>query len=109
MTRAEVKLWAALRKHKLPIRRQAPIGHVIVDFGCHSARLAIEIDGGIHQLPDVALRDIAKTEWLESRGYRVIRLSNDEVLEDPDAIAESLAAAVRSPPSQPFPRRGGRA
>jgi very-short-patch-repair endonuclease len=109
MTIAEKKLWAEVRKHKLPLRRQAPIGAYIVDFACHSARLVIEIDGGIHNLPEVAVRDLAKADWLSSRGYRVLRFSNDQVLEDPEAIAAKIAAAVGSPPTQPIPPQGGRA
>ena len=106
---AEAKLWPALRRFKLNIRRQTQIGPYVVDFVCHAADLVIEVDGGIHRLPEVAARDAAKTSWLESRGYRVLRFSNDDVIGDPEGIAFTIATAVGAPPSQPFPRRGGRA
>jgi very-short-patch-repair endonuclease len=109
MTQAEQLLWKALRKHKLPFRRQAPIGPFIVDFAWHSARLIVELDGGIHRLADVAARDAVRAGWLERQGYRVIRFTNDEVLSDPEGAAGTVVVAARTPPSQPFPHRGGRA
>ena len=96
MTYAERTLWDALRKLKLPIRRQAPIGPYVVDFACHSARLVIEPDGAIHEnLPEVAAADFVREEWLKGQGYRVLRLSNKQVLNDLDAIVEQVGAQVR--------------
>ena len=109
LTLAEKKLWTELRKFKLPIRRQTPIGTHIVDFVCHAAKLVIEVDGGVHRLEDVAEKDAVKAQWLEGRGYRILRISNEEVLADPEGAASAIATAVLTPPSQPFPRRGGRA
>ncbi len=45
MTGPEKRLWKALRKTGLHIRRQAPIGRYIADFACHEARVVIEVDG----------------------------------------------------------------
>ena len=98
MTFWESKLWTELRKQKLPIRRQAPIGRFVVDFACHSARLVIEIDGAIHEnLPEVAVRDMERQAWLESQGYRVLRFTNNEVAADLPGIAERICTAVRNP------------
>lgn len=69
-------------------RRQRPIGPYIVDFVCLSARLVIEVDGGQHA-DDVAW-DTARTRWLESQGYRVIRFWNNEVLGNPDGVYEVI-------------------
>ena len=52
--------WQALRelrKYGYAVRRQHPIGPYIVDFAIQKAMLAIEIDGGIHNLDAVRLRD----------------------------------------------------
>ena len=68
MTYPEQKLWRRLRKLDAHIRRQAPLGRYIVDFVCHRACLVIEVDGGIHQREDVALRDVERDDWLRSQG-----------------------------------------
>jgi very-short-patch-repair endonuclease len=49
-------------------RRQHPIGTYIVDFYCHQARLAIEIDGGQHNQDDQRLYDERRTAYLEAQG-----------------------------------------
>ncbi len=61
MTETEALLWNELKSNKLDgykFRRQHPIGRFIVDFYCHKAMLVIELDGEIHQEPDVAENDI---------------------------------------------------
>ena len=94
MRRPEQKLWALLRKRGLNIRRQAPIGSYIVDFVSHAARLVIELDGPMHEEPDVNLRDAERTLWLNSQGYRVTRFINAAVLADPTGIADQIEAAI---------------
>src|SRR5688572_9690432 len=59
-TPAEACLWAALRDHKLDglhFRRQHPLGGFIADFYCPQAKLAVEVDGGIHHTPQQAAYD----------------------------------------------------
>jgi very-short-patch-repair endonuclease len=97
MTDAERKLWWHLRH--LPttgthFRRQATIGPYFADFACHERRLVIEVDGGGHAMPDQTDRDAARTAFLNSRGYRVLRFWNHEVLEEIDAVMESIHAAL---------------
>jgi len=60
------------------IRRQCPIWRFIADFYCAEAKLVIEIDGASHNEPDQAEYDKARTEWLEDRGYKVIRITNED-------------------------------
>lgn len=94
MTYVEKKLWDELRRLDIHVRRQAPIGRFVVDFVVHKAALVIELDGGIHKLPAVKLRDLERTTWLEGQGYRVLRLSNDEVLGDPSAVLAKVEAIL---------------
>jgi very-short-patch-repair endonuclease len=94
MTRPEQKLWALLRKRDLNVRRQSPMGSYIVDFVSHAARLVIELDGPLHETPDVNLRDAERTLWLNSQGYRVIRFPNKDVLADPSGVADQIEAAI---------------
>lgn len=85
MTLAESVLWDALRAGSidgLDFLRQYIIGDYIVDFLCRDNGLIIEVDGGYHSEPRQAEDDEQRTEWLESRGYHVLRSTNDEVLYD---------------------------
>ena len=81
MTRSETTLWNALRKLAcgFRLRRQHPIGDFIADFICLERRLVIEVDGGYHSTPEQQNDDVIRTEFLEHRGFTVIRFTNDEV------------------------------
>jgi very-short-patch-repair endonuclease len=99
MTDAERRIWWRIRE--LPIershfRRQATIGSYIVDFACHELRLVIEIDGGGHAEQDQMIADAARTRDLESRGYRVLRFWNHEVLRETDAVMQSILDAAQA-------------
>lgn len=69
-----------LRNHGFPVRRQHPINGIIVDFAVTRARLVIEIDGGIHNLPDVQKRDQERDKLLESLGWTVLRIPAENAL-----------------------------
>lgn len=79
-TKAERVLWQELKNDRLiyKFRRQVSIGPFIVDFYCHELRLVIELDGPIHKYQEDY--DRHREDWLRSRGYSVIRFTNDEVL-----------------------------
>lgn len=81
LTPAEAKIWSRVRNRGLgfKIRRQHPIWRFIADFYCAEAKLVIEIDGDSHVEADQEEYDKARTEWLEDRGYKVIRIRNEDV------------------------------
>ena len=81
MTESETVLWNVLRNEfrGVKFRRQHPIGDYIADFLCLKAKLVIEVDGGYHDKPQQQLEDQWRTEFLQSKGYRVIRFTNEEV------------------------------
>ena len=94
MTPVEAKLWQRLRRRQLNghyFRRQHPIDNSIADFYCAKARLVVEVDGDVHAMQEE--HDNVRTEWLEERGYRVIRFTNDKVFRQLDAVLESILAA----------------
>jgi very-short-patch-repair endonuclease len=76
-------------------RRQHPIGDYIVDFVSLDKKLVIEFDGGQHNEPETRNKDEQRTEWLMSKGYRVTRFWDNEVLLNIEGvlfkIQESLA------------------
>jgi very-short-patch-repair endonuclease len=100
MTDAEGKLWWHLRQ--LPIegthfRRQVPIECYFVDFACHEKKLIIEIDGSQHAEREQSARDATRTAFLVSRGYRVLRFWNNEVLTETRGVMEAIYAALHEP------------
>ena len=107
-TVAERLLWAELRKSNWKFRRQAPIGPYIADFVHHGSRLVIEIDGYYHTLPDKQARDLARTEWLNSKGYRVIRFDEADVRRYVAAVIARILAETVSPSSQTLPPSRGK-
>jgi very-short-patch-repair endonuclease len=108
-TYAEKRLWKLLRTTDLHFRRQAPFGPYIVDFVCHRHRLIIELDGGIHNLPEVAARDAQRELWLTGRGYRVMRFPNEQAVSDAAGVVQMIlaAAGVDTPTPSPSPQGGG--
>ncbi len=102
MTDAERKLWKHLRLRNVGLfkfRRQHEISPYIVDFVCLEAHLIIEIDGGQHA--GAGEYDSARTDFLQSAGYRVLRFWNNEVMENIDGVLEIICNALREdgPPS----------
>ena len=76
MTDQERKLWQIIRKRAINnfrFRRQYPIGKYIVDFICREKKLIIEVDGGQHNTKENIQADNQRTEYLESKGYKVLR------------------------------------
>jgi len=94
MTPAERVLWQHLRAnrlHGLHFRRQQAIDGFIVDFYCHSAGLVVEVDGDAHD--DQALYDEERTGILATRGLRVLRVRNEDVLQDIASVLERIVDA----------------
>ena len=93
MTIAERILWKRLRNKQLGglrFRRQHGFGDYVMDFYCPVLKLCIEIDGDIHQLSDVRLKDEIRTKFLEDNGIRVLRFSNEEVYNNIDEVLNRI-------------------
>jgi very-short-patch-repair endonuclease len=109
MTLSERRLWEALRKLRLNIRRQAPLGRFVVDFVQHTAKLVIEVDGAYwHGTVEAQARDAQRDASLEAQGYLVLRIADELVGRDLDGVVAevrsrvlSRVAARPSPPSDP--------
>jgi very-short-patch-repair endonuclease len=108
MTDAEINLWMRLRGKQIGghyFRRQVPIGAYIVDFVCVKAHLIIEVDGSQHL--SATEYDEQRTAWLKSRGYRVLRFWDNDVLQRQTAVLESIRVALSATPTLPSPASGG--
>ncbi|MET3843171.1 DUF559 domain-containing protein [Bradyrhizobium sp. OAE829] len=112
MTRAETLLWRHLKADRLAglaFRRQTPIGNYIADFVAHSCKLIVELDGESHDFEERIRHDARRDEWFSSRGYRVLRFTNDDVMKNLEGVvtAIGLAAEQAAPLSLTLPRKGG--
>ncbi|TWB94750.1 very-short-patch-repair endonuclease [Bradyrhizobium macuxiense] len=112
MTRAETLLWRHLKADRLAglnFRRQAPIGNYIADFVAHACKLVVEVDGESHDFAERLRHDERRDAWLRSRGYRVLRFTNDDVLKNLEGVVLSIAEAAEQaiPLSLTLPRKGG--
>jgi very-short-patch-repair endonuclease len=97
MTNAERKLWWHLRRlphQNAHFRRQATIGQYYADFACHHHRLVIEVDGGGHADDQQIAADARRTEFLNARGYRVLRFWNNEVFNQIDGVMSTIHQAL---------------
>jgi very-short-patch-repair endonuclease len=91
LTDAERLVWGKLRSRRFAgykFRRQMPLGAFIVDFVCLQRRLILELDGGQHS--EQLRYDEARTAWLNSQGFEVLRFWNHEVFEDWETIEEVI-------------------
>ena len=96
-TDAEKKLWYALRDRRLQgtkFRRQQPVGLYIADFLCIAHNLIIEADGSQHA---ESATDMRRDAFLQSRGFRVLRFSNHDILRETESVLATIAAACGLP------------
>ncbi|MBE9032691.1 endonuclease domain-containing protein [filamentous cyanobacterium LEGE 11480] len=98
-TPAEKKLWRDCLRH-LPVRflRQRPIEHFIVDFYCAALRLVIEVDGDSHFTEQGQSYDAERSAILEGYGLSIVRFTNQQVLEEFDAVSEQINELPLNPP-----------
>ena len=104
-TDAERTLWRHLRNRQIggyKFRRQVPIGNYIVDFVCFETRLIIEVDGGQHAVQLTA--DEARTDWLQSQGFTVLRFWNNDVLKNTAGVVEQIREHLTAPHPVPLPQ-----
>ena len=97
MTPGERILWNNLRRKKISgfrIRRQHPIEYYIADFYCHEARLAIEVDGPIHNTRKRKNYDLNRNAEMDRLGIKVVRFSNWDVKNNIDNVVAVIKAEI---------------
>jgi very-short-patch-repair endonuclease len=97
MTDAERKLWSRLRGAQTGFyfRRQTPIGDYVVDFVCLKEKLVVEADGSQHYTDQGMEGDKRREEFLRSKGFRVVRFSNIDILRNEDGVVEKIVQELR--------------
>jgi very-short-patch-repair endonuclease len=97
MTLTEKIMWDELKKEKLfkvKFRRQHPIDIFIVDFYCHELKLVIEIDGEIHTNEEIMEYDDGRSHDIEKYGIRIIRFTNNEVLDHKTRVIKKILSEI---------------
>lgn len=94
-TDAERHLWYYLRANRLgfKFKRQVPIGAYIVDFVCHQKRLIVELDGSQHM--NNKAYDAQRSDWLLSRGFKVVRFWNHDIIQQTSSILEIIRSELQ--------------
>jgi very-short-patch-repair endonuclease len=95
MSSSEHAFWRIVRAHRLEgikFARQVECGPFYIDFAQRQGRLAIELDGESHVGKEG--EDAVRTRYLERKGWRVIRFTNDELANNPDGVADAILLAL---------------
>jgi ATP-dependent DNA helicase RecG len=97
-TEAEKILWEALRTKKIgfKIRRQHIIDMFIADFVCLEKNLIIEVDGGYHNSAEQVEADNLRTQILNEIGFKVIRFTNEQVINNLNFVLENITETLKS-------------
>lgn len=97
MTPAEKILWLRIKDRRflgLKFRRQHPFGRFIFDFFCFESRIAIEVDGEIHNTAEQKQYDAWRTEVTADSGVRIFRIANRAVKENLEVVLAEIAPAI---------------
>jgi very-short-patch-repair endonuclease len=110
LTEAEEIVWNMLRNRKLEnlkFRRQHPIDYFVLDFYCHELKLAVELDGEIHEKGENKVYDKNRTTRLRDLGITVLRFTNSEAKQNQKFIKDAILAHSRNFPPLPWERGQG--
>jgi very-short-patch-repair endonuclease len=92
-TPEEQRLWNALRNRQLnglKFYRQRVMDYYIVDFYCPELQLVIEVDGGGHYTDEQQKYDAKRTQFLEFKGLKVMRVLNSDVIHNLAGVCEAI-------------------
>jgi very-short-patch-repair endonuclease len=101
MTDAELILWPRIRPRAWPLfrfRRQHPIGPYITDFACPLSRVIVEVDGATHSSDAERAYDRRREMFMRACGWRVIRVTNEDVYKRLYDVIEYIARQTQPPP-----------
>ena len=102
-TAPEARLWSILSRSQLggyKFRRQAAIGTAIADFLCPQKGLVVDVDGDTHTDPAA---DAHRTARLAALGYRVVRVTNLDVMGNLEGVQRHLLDILEPMPDRRAP------
>jgi very-short-patch-repair endonuclease len=99
MTKAEAAFWRVLKVRQkewtIKFSPQQVVGGYVPDFYCEALKLAIEIDGRIHDRKDVKRNDSRRTCNLNRMGVTVIRFKNSEIFSNAHRICSIIEDSLK--------------
>lgn len=98
-TETERQLWTRLRRRQVgdaKFRRRHPIDEYVADFACIALQTVVEIDGASRATAEERAEDAKRTEWFESLGWQVIRVTHEDVLNQIDDVVDFIARSLPS-------------
>jgi len=98
LTPAEASLWRILKSKQLDrkFRRQFSVGNYILDFYCHSEKLAVELDGAHHFTKEGIADDKVRDEFLKSQGIIVLRIENKKVFDNTSQVIDLIKSYFKN-------------
>lgn len=97
MTYCERIIWIHLRKKQPGYRflRQYSVDHYVIDFYCPGLKLAVEIDGDVHNEAGQKVYDERRQKYIEQYGITFVRIKNDEFLGNPNKAFEKITTMIK--------------
>jgi len=96
-TPTEALVWRYLRNRqmlKFKFRRQYSVDKFVLDFYSPQLRLAIEIDGDVHELPEQKEYDIDRQNYIEKFAIKFLRIKNEELLGNPNKAFDRIEKEI---------------
>ena len=95
-TQAEQHLWQHVRNGQLGVkfRRQYSVDCYVLDFYAPSVKLAVELDGDSHTMPNAREYDRERTRHLEAFGIEVLRFRNAAVTDSVETVLKLIREAA---------------
>lgn len=96
-TFAEKSLWKHVLSKKrtgFGFKRQRPFGPYIADFLSQEIKLIIEVDGEYHSTPEQQTKDMNKNSYIESHGFKILRVKNDDVIKNLEGVARYISQVI---------------
>ncbi len=100
LPKAEVLFWLAVKGGQIlntKFRRQYSVGPYVIDFYAPQPRLAVEIDGDSHFLPEAAEYDEQREAFIRAHGISLVRFTNDEIYDDLESVLNRIRALLSVP------------
>jgi very-short-patch-repair endonuclease len=97
-TFAEKIVWIYLRGKRMlnyKFRRQYSVDHFVIDFYCPKLKLAVEIDGDVHNLQDQKEYDAERQKYIEQFGIKFVRITIDELMSNSNKAFKKIEDAIR--------------
>lgn len=104
MTYCENIMWIHLRRKQLGVRflRQYSVDHFVIDFYSPEIKLAIELDGNVHDNPDQKVYDSERQKYLEKFHITFLRITNDELMGNANMafkkVEDKIIELIKTPP-----------